>query len=66
MKNKTLTIRKSHLKEQGMEKDLDGTTPGERFAMVRILTRNAWALKGIDIDKEPLQRHIVRVIGPKR
>jgi len=62
MKNKVIKVRKSRLEDQGKERDLEGTTPAERFAMVHTLTKNAWAFKGIDIDKEPLQRHIVRVI----
>jgi len=66
MKNKVIRVRKSRLEDQGKEKDLEGTTPAERIAMVRVLTRNAWALKGIDIDKVPLQKHIVRVKRPKR
>ena len=64
MKNKAIKIRKSRLEDQGKEKDLEGTTPAERFAMVHILTRNAWAFKGIDIDKQRLQRHIVRLRRP--
>jgi len=65
MKNKAIKVRISRLEDQGKEKDLDGTTPAERFAMVHTLTKNAWAFKRIDIDKEPLKRHIVRVIRLK-
>jgi hypothetical protein len=61
MKNKTIRVRKSRLEDQGKERDLEGTTPAERVAMVRTLTRNAWAFRGIDIDKQRLQRHIVRL-----
>ena len=61
MKNRVIRVRKSRLEDQGKETDLEGTTPAERIAMVRGLARNAWAMKGIDIDKEPLKRHIFRV-----
>jgi hypothetical protein len=52
MKNRVIRVRKSRLEDQGKEKDPEGTTPVERIAMVRTLTRNAWAFRGIDIDKE--------------
>ena len=65
MKNKVIRVRKSRLQNQGKERDLEGTTPEERFAMVHVLTKNAWAMKGIDIDKEPLKRHIIRVVRLK-
>jgi hypothetical protein len=61
MKNKVIKVRKSRLEDQGKETDLEGTTPAERFAMVHILTKNAWAFRGIDIDQHRLQRHIVRL-----
>jgi hypothetical protein len=41
MKNKVIKVRKSRLEDQGKERDLDGTTPAERFAMVHTLTKNA-------------------------
>jgi hypothetical protein len=64
MKNKVIRIRISRLEDQGKERDLEETTPAERIAMVHVLTKNAWAFKGIDIDKQRLQRHIVRVRRP--
>ncbi len=65
MKNKAIRVRKSRLEDQGKERDLEDTTPAERFAMVHVLTKNAWAFKGIDIDKQRLQRHIVRLRRPE-
>jgi hypothetical protein len=36
-------IRIIHLKDQGGEDDLSGTTPEERLNMVAQMTENAWA-----------------------
>ncbi|MDF1536329.1 MAG: hypothetical protein P1S46_07490 [bacterium] len=60
MKNKVIKIGKVRLEDQGKETDLDRTTPAERVAMVHVMTRNAWAFRGIDIDQQRLQKHIVR------
>jgi hypothetical protein len=64
MERRSLRIRRSTLAEQGKERDLDGTTPAERLAMVWPLTVEAWALAGYDADA-PMQKHVVR-IGRRR
>ena len=42
------------------------TTPEERWGMMWQLTQDAWAMKGEPIAEPGLNRHIVRVIRPKR
>ena len=54
-------VRKTTLREQGAEDDLDGTTPEQRVEMMWQLALDAWAFTGT-LNAEPrLQRHIVRV-----
>jgi hypothetical protein len=54
-------VRKSTLAEQGREGDLRDTTVEERWNMMWQLTIDAWAMKGIDVANQPMQRYVVRL-----
>lgn len=54
-------VRKSTLREQGEDTDLQTATPAERIGMVWQLTLDAWAFTGQRIAEPRLPRHIVRV-----
>jgi hypothetical protein len=58
----SLPVRKTTLAEQGNDRDLDGTTEAERWAMMWPLAVSAWAMMGVDLRESRLQRDIVRVI----
>ncbi len=56
------TIRIQRLDEQGLENDLEYTTPIERLEMMWQLALNAWAFKGEIIAEQRLPRNVVRVL----
>jgi hypothetical protein len=53
-------VRIGRLAEQGEERDLDGTTAEERFAMMWRLALDAWAFMGQPVEPR-LSRRIVRI-----
>ena len=53
-------VRLGTLAEQGEERDLDGTTVEERFAMMWRLAQDAWAFMGQPVEPR-LPRHLVRI-----
>jgi hypothetical protein len=62
-----MRVRISHLKDQGKEDDLDGTTIEERWDMMWPLAMTAWAFMGEeDASAEGLPRRIARLIRRKR
>jgi hypothetical protein len=52
-----IVVRKSSLRQQGHEDDLDNVSLEQRLEMVWPLTVSAWAIKGEDIASQRLQRH---------
>jgi hypothetical protein len=52
--------RLATLSGQGEERDLDGTTDEERFAMMWRLALDAWAFMGEPVEPR-LPRHLVRI-----
>lgn len=54
-------IRRSTLREQGSETDLDGTTAEERINMVWQLTLDAWAFMGKPVTDDRMQRDLIRI-----
>jgi hypothetical protein len=58
-------LRKSTLREQGSERDWEGTTIEQRWAAMWQLALDAWAMKGEPVD-ETLRRDVVRIIRRKR
>ncbi len=60
-----LLLKVKHLKEQGSERDLAGTTPAERLAMVWPLTLEVWSFKEPTSAESRLQRHVVRLVKGK-
>ena len=55
-------LRIARLKDQGTERDLEGTTAEERIGMMEQLMLDAWAFMGDGIVEPRLQRHVVRII----
>ena len=54
-----VTVRKSTLAEQGSERDHSDLSPEQRMALIEQLTIDAWAMRGENIAKQRLQRHVV-------
>lgn len=54
-------VRKTTLREQDEDPDLENTTAAERIGMMWQLTVDAWAFAGRPVADAPLQRHRVRV-----
>ncbi len=61
-----IAVRKSTLTEQGQENDLQQLSSAERMALVWPLTVSAWAMKGVDLAHQRLQRHVECVERRKR
>jgi hypothetical protein len=59
-------VRVTGLKDQGLETDLQSTTPAERLGMMWQLAVDAWAFKGESVAEQRLPRHIVRVLRRRR
>jgi len=64
MDRRQLPVRVTRLRDQGRERDLEGTTPAERIGMMWLLALDAWAFMG-DADA-PLRRDVLRVIRRRR
>lgn len=60
-----IPVRKSAPVDQGQERDLNGATEAERWAMMWPLTVSAWAMKGVDLRGSRLQRHVERLVKRK-
>ena len=60
-KKREITVRLSTMEAQGSENDLAHLTPGQRIGLIEQLTIDTWAMKGEDIAKQRLQRHVVRL-----
>lgn len=58
---RNVTVRLSTLAAEGSENDLAHLTPGQRIGLIEQLTIDTWAMKGEDIAKQRLQRHVVRL-----
>jgi hypothetical protein len=54
-------VRKTTLREQDDDPELENTTAAERMGMVWPLTLDAWAFSGRPLAESRLPRHIVRV-----
>jgi len=59
-------LRKSTLREQGSERDWEGTTIEQRWAAMWQLALDAWAMKGEPVVDERIRRDVVRIIRRKR
>jgi hypothetical protein len=66
MDRRDLVVRKTSLRDQGREHDLDGTTPAERIGMMWQLTLDAWAMMGQPVVEPRLPRHVVRIVRGRR
>jgi hypothetical protein len=55
-------IDRKTLADQGKEKNLRNTTVEERWKMMRQLTIDEWAKKGIDITKLSMRKDVERLI----
>jgi hypothetical protein len=65
MDNERHAVRIARLADQGLEEDLERTTPEQRMDMMWQLAVDAWTFKGEPIEQR-LSRHVVRVIRGKR
>ena len=61
-----MRVRITHLKDQGKEDDLDGTTVEERWDMMWPLAVTAWAFMGIIATVDGSPRKVARLIRRKR
>jgi len=66
MDRRDLPVRVTRLRDQGTERDLEGTTPAERIGMMWQLALDAWAFMGEADAQSRLPRHVVRVIRGRR
>jgi hypothetical protein len=62
MERRNLVVRKTRLRDQGREHDLDRTTPAERIGMMWQLALDAWAMMGQPVVEPRLPRHVVRIV----
>ena len=61
VENPIRAMRITHLKEQGQEADLEGSSAADRISMMWQLALDAWAFLGEPVAEPRLPRHIVRV-----
>src|SRR5688572_9969851 len=59
-------VRMRTLHDQGMEEDLNQTTPAQRLSMMWQLALDAWAFKGESLAESRLPRHVVCVVRRRR
>ncbi len=58
---RVVTVRKTTLSEEGADNALAHLTPEQRIGLIEQLTIDAWAMQGVNIAEQRLQRHVVRL-----
>jgi hypothetical protein len=59
-------VRKTTLRGQDHDRDMENTTAAERLGMMWQLALDAWAFMGESLAESRLPRHIVRIRRLKR